>query len=237
MPISASCRQSPSSRRRATGSSSPSRSRRASRYKFGKVDITNTLKDVNPAALKPLLTTRAGDWYNADAVEGSITALTDGLGNLGFAFVDIQPQVRRNADTRTIDVTYTIKEGPRVYVERINITGNLRTLDSVIRREFRLVEGDAFNSVEAASLRTEHQEPRFLREGQHHQRARQRARTRPSSMSICRRNRPASSRSASASRPPTARSPTSAFTSAICSAGARICASIRSWRCGTSRSI
>jgi outer membrane protein insertion porin family len=116
------------------------------RYKFGKINLTNALKDVNPEALKPLLKTTEGDWYNADAVEASITALTDALGNMGYAFVEIQPQVRRNPETRTIDVTYAVKEGPRVYVERIDITGNLRTLDYVIRREFRLVEGDAFNA-------------------------------------------------------------------------------------------
>ncbi len=116
------------------------------RYKFGKVAITNTLKTVTANSLRPLLKTKEGDWYNADAVEGSITALTDGLGNLGYAFVDVEPLVRRDASKRTIDVNYVIKEGPRVYVERINITGNVRTLDSVIRREFRLVEGDAFNS-------------------------------------------------------------------------------------------
>lgn len=116
------------------------------RYHFGKVEITNELPAIDPATLKAQLLTKAGDWYNADAVEGSVTALTDALGNLGYAFVDIQPQVHRNADDRTVDVTYTIKEGPRVYVERIDISGNLRTLDSVIRREFRLVEGDAFNS-------------------------------------------------------------------------------------------
>jgi outer membrane protein insertion porin family len=116
------------------------------RYKFGKITLANALKDVNPDTLKPLLKTTEGDWYNADAVEASITALTDALGDRGFAFVEIQPQVKRNPDTRTIDVNYSIKEGPRVFVERIDITGNLRTLDYVVRREFRLVEGDAFNS-------------------------------------------------------------------------------------------
>jgi outer membrane protein insertion porin family len=116
------------------------------RYHFGKIEITNELPTVNPATLRPILKTKEGDWYNADAVEQSITALTDTLGNFGYAFVDIQPQIKRNADARTIDVKYTIKEGPRVYVERIDIVGNLRTRDDVIRREFRLVEGDAFNS-------------------------------------------------------------------------------------------
>ncbi len=116
------------------------------RYHFGKVTITNELPAIDPATLKALLLTKDGDWYNADAIERSVSALTDALGNLGYAFVDIQPQVHRNPDARTMDVTYTVKEGPRVFVERIDISGNLRTLDSVIRREFRLVEGDAFNS-------------------------------------------------------------------------------------------
>jgi outer membrane protein insertion porin family len=117
------------------------------RYRFGKINITNQLKDVNPDQLRPLLTTAERDWYNADAIDASIKALTDALGNRGYAFVDIQPQARRNPDTHTIDVTYNIKEGPRVYVERININGNVRTKDQVIRRELRIVEGDAFNSA------------------------------------------------------------------------------------------
>jgi outer membrane protein insertion porin family len=117
------------------------------RYKFGKIDLVNQLKDVQPEVLKPLLTTKPGARYNADEVESSINKLTDALGNRGFAFVDIQPKVTRHADNRTIDIVYEVKEGPRVYVERINITGNVRTLDRVIRREFRLVEGDAFNSA------------------------------------------------------------------------------------------
>lgn len=116
------------------------------RYKFGKVDVANQLKDVDPAGLAAVVTTHEGDWYNADEVDKSISALTDALGNRGYAFVQIDPRVTRHPDTRTIDVTYDIKEGPRVYVERIDITGNLRTLDRVIRREFRLVEGDAFNT-------------------------------------------------------------------------------------------
>jgi len=116
------------------------------RYRFGKIDVTNQIKDVKVDDLKPLVTVAEGDWYNADQVDKTISALTEALGNRGYAFVDIQPRVKRNADTRTIDVTFEIKEGPRVYVERIDITGNVRTLDKVIRREFRLVEGDAFNT-------------------------------------------------------------------------------------------
>ncbi|HKW55107.1 MAG TPA: outer membrane protein assembly factor BamA, partial [Stellaceae bacterium] len=116
------------------------------RYRFGKIDVTNQIPDVKAEDLKALVTVAQGDWYNADQVDKTISALTDALGNRGYAFVDIQPRVKRNPETRTIDVTFDVKEGPRVYVERIDITGNVRTLDKVIRREFRLVEGDAFNT-------------------------------------------------------------------------------------------
>jgi outer membrane protein insertion porin family len=117
------------------------------RYHFGKVTMTNELKDVDPKVLTALLTTREGDWYNADLIDSSVTTVSDALGDRGFAFVQVTPTVKRNADTHTIDVAYEVKEGPEVYVERIDITGNLRTQDRVVRREFRLVEGDAFNTT------------------------------------------------------------------------------------------
>src|SRR6185312_1407139 len=116
------------------------------RYKFGKIDLNNSIKKVPTAELKPLLTVHTGDWYNADQVDKSISALTDALGNRGYAFIEIDPRVKRNLETHTIDTTFDVKEGPRVYVERIDITGNVRTLDKVIRREMMLVEGDAFNT-------------------------------------------------------------------------------------------
>ena len=94
----------------------------------------------------PLLTVHSGDWYNAEEVEKSITALTDALGNRGYAFVEVKPEITRNTKDHTIDITFDVQEGPRVYVERIDIVGNVRTLDKVIRREFQLVEGDAFNT-------------------------------------------------------------------------------------------
>jgi outer membrane protein insertion porin family len=117
------------------------------RYHFGKVTLTNALKDVDPKVLQSLLTTREGDWYNADLIDSSVSAVSDALGDRGYAFVQVNPTVKRNADTHTIDVSYDVKEGPEVYVERIDITGNLRTQDRVVRREFRLVEGDAFNTT------------------------------------------------------------------------------------------
>ncbi|CAA7617344.1 Outer membrane protein assembly factor BamA [Candidatus Terasakiella magnetica] len=117
------------------------------RYTFGTSNLNVNLRDLNADDLKPLLVNQPGDWYNADQVEDIVQKLTDAVGTKGYAFVDVRPQVNRNRETKTIDVTFDIQEGPRVFVERIDITGNVRTLDQVIRREFRLVEGDAFNTA------------------------------------------------------------------------------------------
>jgi len=116
------------------------------RYKFGKIDLDVKLKALSTDELRPLLLDQPGDWYNADDVEKTIAGLTDAAGNKGYAFVDIQPQINRSHENHTIDITYVISEAPRVYVERIDINGNVRTLDKVIRREFLLAEGDAFNT-------------------------------------------------------------------------------------------
>lgn len=116
------------------------------RYKFGKMDITTALKDLDVGKLQEEQSIETGDWYNADEVEALIGKLTDAVGVLGYAFVDIRPRVRRDRKTRNIDVTFVIQEGPRVFVELVKISGNARTLDKVIRREVLLVEGDAFNT-------------------------------------------------------------------------------------------
>src|ERR1041385_2090327 len=116
------------------------------RYKFGKVDVNIGLKDLPREAVLPLLTVQSGDWYDAQELEHSISVLTDALGNRGYAFVEVNPEVNRNREEHTVDVVFDVHEGPQVYVERIDISGNVRTLDKVIRREFLLVEGDAFNT-------------------------------------------------------------------------------------------
>lgn len=116
------------------------------RYKFGKVDVNSAVKDLDPSKLQSLVTVAPGDWYNADEVENTITKITNELGNLGYAFVDVRPKVKRDKESKTIDVTFDVQEGPRVYVERINVKGNTRTLDKVIRREIRFAEGDAFST-------------------------------------------------------------------------------------------
>ena len=116
------------------------------RYRFGQVDLQTALKDLDPERLRAEISTRDGDWYNAEEVEDSIARMTDVVGELGYAFVDVRPRVERDRENKVINLTYDVQEGPRVFVERIDISGNVRTLDKVIRREFRLVEGDAFNT-------------------------------------------------------------------------------------------
>jgi outer membrane protein insertion porin family len=116
------------------------------RYRLGKVDIKTSLRDLDPKVLRSLVQTKEGDWYDQTDVDRTITALNDALGSLGYAFVDVQTRLDRDAKKKIVNLTFDVNEGPKVYVERIDIKGNVRTLDSVIRREFRLVEGDAFNT-------------------------------------------------------------------------------------------
>jgi outer membrane protein insertion porin family len=115
------------------------------RYRLGTVNIDSQLRNAKIDALKPLLRTNAGDWYNADLVDSSILAITDGLANQQFAFVEIRPQVELDREKRLVNLSYVINESPRVFVERIDIINNTRTLDEVVRREMQLVEGDPFN--------------------------------------------------------------------------------------------
>lgn len=128
-------------------------------YKFGKIDLSTSLRDLDPESLRAFLTIVEGETYNAELIEESIEKLNFAVGRLGYAFVDIRPRVDRQRDERLINLVFEINEGPRVYIDRINITGNIRTLDKVIRRQMRLVEGDAFNT---AKLRRSRQQIRRL---------------------------------------------------------------------------
>jgi outer membrane protein insertion porin family len=116
------------------------------RYQVGTVDVKTSLRDLNVDELRSLVTTEPGDWYDASEVDKTVSALTDAVGRLGFAFAQVDPRQERDREQKLLNIVYEIREGPRVYVERIDISGNVRTLDEVLRREFRLVEGDAFNS-------------------------------------------------------------------------------------------
>jgi len=116
------------------------------RYKFGTVEADSALRDFPAAKVKELLKIKQGSWFNAKEVEDSVTELNEYAGNLGYAFADINPAYDRDAEKRLMNLTIKVNETPRVYVERIDITGNTTTRDKVIRREFRLNEGDAFNA-------------------------------------------------------------------------------------------
>ena len=115
-------------------------------YRFGKIGVTTTLRDLDLKPIKEAVEIAEGDPYSDEDVENATSALTDAAGRAGYAFVDVKPEIERDRENRRIGVTFEVDQGPRVFVERIEIRGNLRTEDQVIRREFRLVEGDAFNS-------------------------------------------------------------------------------------------
>ena len=117
------------------------------RYKFGAVEIESKLPSIEASTLLPLIDATSGEWYNADLIDLDIDAMTDRTGEAGFAFVDIRPQARPDRSQRLVNLVYQIGESPRIYVNRIEIEGNLRTEDKVIRREFRLSEGDPFNTT------------------------------------------------------------------------------------------
>ncbi|MBE6444971.1 MAG: outer membrane protein assembly factor BamA [Alphaproteobacteria bacterium] len=115
------------------------------RYKINSQTIISQISEVNTKELSEELLLEEGDWFNNEKVEKNITTLTEELGKKGFAFVDINPEIRKNMADGSLDITYQISEGERIFVDRINITGNTRTHDEVIRREMRIDEGDAFN--------------------------------------------------------------------------------------------
>ena len=115
------------------------------RYTFGDITIDSTVRGLETETLRRRLRTRSGATYSADEVEETLIALSEEVANRGFAFAEVTPRGDRNFANQTIDVDYVIDEGARVFIERIEIRGNTRTRDFVIRREFDVSEGDAFN--------------------------------------------------------------------------------------------
>lgn len=116
-------------------------------YTFGEVDVETALDKLSSEGLKRAVPFNDGDLFRGDLIEDTIDTLTYAAGIAGYAFVDITPRLEADPETRKVNVTFAIDEGPRVYIERININGNTQTLDRVIRRELRVAEGDAFNRV------------------------------------------------------------------------------------------
>ncbi len=116
-------------------------------YTFGKVDIESPFPNVDTKALRSELLTTPGATFDQSAMDRTVERLTLVVSERGFAFARVRPMAVREPGTRTINVNYVIDQGPRIYIERINIIGNVRTHDHVIRREFRLAEGDAYNPL------------------------------------------------------------------------------------------
>jgi outer membrane protein insertion porin family len=114
-------------------------------YRVSSVDLESHLPDIDPETLRPLVRLAPGDVYNGDAVEKTVDILTREIARKGYAFTQARPRGQRNAADRTVAIKFVLDEGPRVYVERINIRGNNKTREYVIRREFDLGEGDAYN--------------------------------------------------------------------------------------------
>lgn len=114
-------------------------------YRFGTVNVVSNIRLLDPTLLRSRLRAYPGDIYNAEAVEKSVEDMTIEAAKRGFAFATVRPSAVRDPQTRTVNLTFTVDEGQRAYIERINVRGNTRTRDYVIRREFDLAEGDAYN--------------------------------------------------------------------------------------------
>lgn len=117
------------------------------RYAFGNIDIDSTVSGVTSDDLRSTVSTRSGAVYSAEDVEDTLIDMSERLAGAGFPFAEVTPVGNRNFETRTIDVSYVVDQGQRAFIERIEIVGNARTRDYVIRREFDLAEGDAFNQI------------------------------------------------------------------------------------------
>src|SRR5499427_1623767 len=116
-----------------------------SQYRVGNIEVISNVRAIDPQTLRSQLRLSTGSVYNADLVEKSVELMTVQAAKHGCAFANVRPRGERNFETKTINFVFVVEEGARAYIERINIRGNTRTRDYVIRREFDLGEGDAYN--------------------------------------------------------------------------------------------
>ncbi|MAM34253.1 MAG: outer membrane protein assembly factor BamA [Micavibrio sp.] len=120
------------------------------RYKVDGVFVHSSLQNFSGSVLKEEVTFEQGDWYNSEEVEASVDDMTQALEEYGYSFVKVAPDVKRDRENKTVDVIFAVTESQPVFVERIDIKGNLRTQDKVIRREFEVVEGDPLTKTQMA---------------------------------------------------------------------------------------
>ncbi|QIG92304.1 MULTISPECIES: outer membrane protein assembly factor BamA [unclassified Bradyrhizobium] len=114
-------------------------------YRVAAVNYTSSISTLDPNALRTYSRVNVGSLYNAEALEKSVEEMQIEASRRGYAFAVVRPRGDRNFDNHTVSITFAIDEGPRTYIERINVRGNSRTRDYVIRREFDISEGDAYN--------------------------------------------------------------------------------------------
>lgn len=115
------------------------------KYKFGKLDIDNPFPDVSTDELRKVIKMSAGDTYNIDLVDETISALRGAVADHGYAFINVEPVPTKNSDAHTIDMTFKIQKTNRIYLNSINILGNVRTFDTVIQQMLPMRAGDPFS--------------------------------------------------------------------------------------------
>ncbi|MCL2673121.1 MAG: outer membrane protein assembly factor BamA [Alphaproteobacteria bacterium] len=116
------------------------------RYRFGDIRVVSPIPEITEEQILKVLRFRTGDWFNGNSLEDSLSAISDYVADRGYAFVNAVPEIKTNPETRRADIVLTLTQGPRFFINRINITGNVRTKDNVIRREITIAEGDGFSS-------------------------------------------------------------------------------------------
>ena len=141
-------------------------------YRVGTAEVQSTIRALDPASLRWRMRTYPGDVYNAEAVEKTVEDMTIEAAKIGFAFATVRPRATRDPETRTVNLVFAVDEGQRAYIERINVRGNTRTRDYVIRREFDLAEGDAYNQGPRQSRRAAPEESHVFQEREDIDRAR-----------------------------------------------------------------
>ena len=115
------------------------------RYKITNVKFNSSIRNLSSIKIKDLADVDKGDWFSSKELDDAIKKITDETSKMGYAFVDISPRIKKIGDNK-VEVTFEIQEGTKIFIDRINISGNVKTNDNVIRRELTFVEGDAYNS-------------------------------------------------------------------------------------------
>ena len=117
------------------------------RYKINDVEVDSSIRKLSNKKLSTLLEIASGDWYDTDKIDRTIQNINEKTSELGYAFVEVIPKIIKLKKTSKVNITFSVNQGSKIYVDRINIKGNVKTEDAIIRREMELVEGDPFNSL------------------------------------------------------------------------------------------